>query len=268
MRVTVFGLGEAGSLIAADLARSELDVLGYDPAAVPTPDGVARAEDPISAVDRTDLVLSITAAADAAGALGQAAEAIPEGTMYADLSTASPGLKDALAAEAESHGLRFTDIALMAPVPGKGLATPALASGMGAEECARIINEHGGAVEYLSDVPGDAAARKLLRSIVTKGLTSLLVESLRAAEEYQASDWLWSHLVETITDADGALLVRLLDGTPPHIDRRIDEMRTAEEFIQAVGVETSMTRGTIESLLSVKRVGLPPRPGQARIASS
>ena len=39
-RICVFGLGEAGSLIAADLAAAGVEVHGYDPAGVATPPGV------------------------------------------------------------------------------------------------------------------------------------------------------------------------------------------------------------------------------------
>lgn len=42
MVVTVFGLGEAGSLFAADQASAGADLQGYDPGDVPAPPGVAR----------------------------------------------------------------------------------------------------------------------------------------------------------------------------------------------------------------------------------
>ena len=50
MRFTMFGLGEAGSLIATDLVAAGQQVRGYDPADVPTPAGVERCDDPHAAV--------------------------------------------------------------------------------------------------------------------------------------------------------------------------------------------------------------------------
>ena len=77
MRIAVFGLGEAGSLIAADLVSAGVSICGYDPAPVKTPPGVARFDNPIDAVKNADVVMGITAQADAEHALRQALEAIP-----------------------------------------------------------------------------------------------------------------------------------------------------------------------------------------------
>ena len=66
--VTVLGLGEAGSRIAADLAGADVQVQGYDPEAGSTPDGVDRAGDPASAVRDSSIVLALTTASTALAA--------------------------------------------------------------------------------------------------------------------------------------------------------------------------------------------------------
>lgn len=253
MRFAVFGLGEAGSLIAADLAATGAEVHGYDPADVATPYGVTRHETPQSSVRDVDAVISVTAAVDAATAITQARDQIDEGTLYADLSTAPPDAKDDLARIAAERRLPFADVALMATVPGNGLATPALASGPGAETYARLVNRLGANVEVLSDRPGDAAARKLLRSVVTKGLASVLMESLEAAESHGSVDWLWAHLAEMLTEADEDLMKRLIHGTPKHVDRRIVEMESAETFLTSLGVAATMTSATADSLRRLRK---------------
>lgn len=260
MRVTVFGLGEAGSLIAGDLARAGAEVHGYDPADVATPDGVNRHAEPGPSVTESALVLAVTAAADAQEAIVQAADEMRPGTVYADLSTATPELKEDLADTAALRRFLFADVALMAPVPGKGLATPALASGPGADDYANAIGPLGGEVEVMSDRPGDAAARKLLRSVTTKGLTAVLMESLEAAEARGDAEWLWTHLVEFITEADEELMRRLIEGTPGHIDRRIVEMESARAFLESLDVDPTMTESTVEVLRRVKKKGDRRRP--------
>lgn len=252
MRVTVFGLGEAGSLIAGDLADAGAEVHGYDPTDVATPDGVTRHADPGPSVKGATLVLAVTAATDAQEAIAQASDEMRPGTVYADLSTTTPDLKEDLADTAALRGLLFADVALMAPVPGNGLATPALASGPGAEDYADVIGPLGGEVEVVSDRPGDAAARKLLRSVTTKGLTAVLMESLDAAEARGDAEWLWTHLVEFITEADEGLMRRLIESTPRHIDRRIVEMESARAFLESVDVDPTMTGATVKALLGVK----------------
>lgn len=254
-RVTVFGLGEAGSHIAADLVESGVEVHGYDPVPVETPDGVIRHHTPGSAVAGVSMVLGITAASDARSAIAQALDEIDQGAIYADLSTATPALKEELGTTAASRDLDFVDVALMGTVPGSGLATPSLASGPGAARYAAAINDIGGDVQVVGDDPGDAAARKLLRSVVTKGLTALVIEAMEAASERGDATWMWEHLVELITDANETLLYRFITGTPQHVDRRLVEMESAREFLQSMGVPTPMTAATVDSLRRIQSDG-------------
>ncbi|HEX6301061.1 MAG TPA: DUF1932 domain-containing protein [Acidimicrobiia bacterium] len=252
LRVTVFGLGEAGSVIAADLAKTGAAVHGYDPAPVPPPDGVILHSAPGPAVEGSQIVLAITASVDAEEAMTQARDEIEQGTIYADLSTASPALKVNLSETAVHHELDFVDVALMGTVPGSGLATASLASGPGAARYAAVINALGGHVEAIGDRPGDAAARKLLRSVVTKGLTALLIEAMEAAKKHGDAEWLWHHLVELISDADESLLDRFIAGTPEHVHRRITEMEFARELLESLAVPSPMTTATVESLQRIR----------------
>ena len=114
----MFGLGEAGGLISKDLVTRGFEVRGYDPAEIDVSGDVQRVNSPAEAVADCDLVLSLTAAADATGALEQAIDHIPSHAVYADCSTASPGLKRRLA-EISAGRFGFADVAIMAPVPGK-----------------------------------------------------------------------------------------------------------------------------------------------------
>jgi len=125
--IAVLGLGEAGSLIGADLAAAGADVRGYDPKPI-TVDGVQRRDSEAEAVADAGLVLSLNSSHDAVTALENALPALRPGTIWADLNTASPGLKVRLA-EVAGPEVPVVDVALMSPVPGKGLRTPMLVSG-------------------------------------------------------------------------------------------------------------------------------------------
>jgi 3-hydroxyisobutyrate dehydrogenase-like beta-hydroxyacid dehydrogenase len=259
-RVCVFGLGEAGSLIARDLATLPgVEVHGYDPAGVETPAGVLRHDRPEPAVVGAGIVLGITAAADAEMALAQALDAIPRGAVYADLATAPAGLQRRLAATASGAGLGFTDVALMAPVHGRGLHTPALASGPGARDFIATMGPLGMPVEDAGDEPGMAATRKLLRSVVVKGLTALVVESMQAAEAAGLAAETWDNISGQLAAADGAFIQRLVSGTGRHAARRVREMEAAADLLAELGVEPIMTRATVARLRSVA-AGAAPVP--------
>jgi 3-hydroxyisobutyrate dehydrogenase-like beta-hydroxyacid dehydrogenase len=254
-RVAVLGLGEAGALIAADLAAAGVEVGGFDPGGVPTPAGVKRHDAAGAAVDGVDLVLAVTSAAHAVGALTQAAGSVPRGAVYADLSTAAPALERRLAAVATDAGLGFADVALMAPVPGTGLRTPALASGPGAAAFVAAMAPLGMPVEHAGDEAGLASTRKLLRSIVMKGLAGILIESLQAAEAAGLGTETWDNIAAQLATADEALMRRLLGGTKRHARRRIEEMDATAAMLADLGVDPTMTAAT-EALL--RRVEADP----------
>ena len=177
--IAVLGFGEAGSLLARDLAAAGATVRGYDPK-VPAPAGVTGAGSDAEAVAGAGLVLSVNSASEALAALEASLDALAPGTAWADLNTAAPAVKRSLAAAGERRGIPVTDIAMMAPVPGKGLRVPMLASGEAAEGVARRLRRYGADIEVLAGPAGLAATRKLLRSVFYKGLAASIVEALEA----------------------------------------------------------------------------------------
>ena len=68
--VAVLGLGEAGSLLAADLVAAGAAVRTYDPAVRDPVSGAAVCRDEADAARGADLVLSVNSAADAIALCG------------------------------------------------------------------------------------------------------------------------------------------------------------------------------------------------------
>lgn len=241
-------MGEAGSAIASDLVGVGVEVHAFDPADTHTPEGVHRHGLPTSAVAGAELVLAITAAADSRQAMAQAWEIIGAETVYADLATSSPKLKEELGDVAAERGVPFVDVALMAPVPGRGLSTPALASGPGAEIMSAALNPLGARLEAIGQTPGAAQARKLTRSVVTKGLASLIREAMAAARAAGHELWAWEHIAGLLSAMDEELVERLVAGTDLHVERRLAEMEAAAGFLEELGVPADMTAATIQHL--------------------
>jgi 3-hydroxyisobutyrate dehydrogenase-like beta-hydroxyacid dehydrogenase len=236
LTVAVLGLGEAGSAIAGDLVAAGASVRGFDPAA-DAPAGVEVFEDARAAAAGSDVVLSLNAATVAVEVARSAAAGLAAGQVYADLNTAGAALKRTVADVVAATGAAFADVALMTPVPGRGLRTPALASGAGAEAFAQRLEPLGMPIEVLGGEPGAAATRKLLRSVFTKGLAAACIESTRAARAAGCEDWMREQIADVLTGADAALLERLLTGSVRHATRRIHEVRDARELLAELGVE-------------------------------
>ena len=236
--IAVLGFGEAGSLLARDLVAAGASVRGFDPA-VPAPAGVTEAGSDAEAAAGADLVLSVNSAKEAVAALTGSLDAMRQGTVWADLNTAAPAVKQRLAEIGRSRGIPVTDIAMMAPVPGKGLRVPMLASGEAAGEVAARLRGYGANVEVL-DGAGLAATRKLLRSVFYKGMAASIVEALEAARAAGYEDWLREHIAEELEKANAKTVDRIVTGTRQHAVRRGAEMAAAAEMLADFGVEPIM----------------------------
>jgi 3-hydroxyisobutyrate dehydrogenase-like beta-hydroxyacid dehydrogenase len=237
--IAVLGFGEAGSLLARDLVAAGATVRGFDPK-VPAPAGVTGTDGDATAVADASLVLSVNSAGDSVAALEASLGALRPGAVWVDLNTAAPRVKQRLAAIGGQRGVAVTDVAMMAPVPGKGLRVPMLASGDGAATAAQTLRGYGADIEVLAGPAGLAATRKLLRSVFYKGMSASIVEALDAADAAGLRDWLAEHIAEELASLDAATLTRIVTGTRQHAVRRGHEMAAAAEMLTDFGVTPIM----------------------------
>lgn len=241
--IAVLGLGEAGSEIARDLVVAGAVVRGFDPQVSP-PQGILACTSESDAAHGSDLCLNVNSAHDASQAMVNGLEGGGPATLWADLNTASAGMKLQLAQLADDAGVEFVDVALMAPVPGKGLRTPMLVSGPGVNRFSQLMGGLGADIEILDGPPGAAATRKLLRSVFFKGLAAAVVESLQAATAAGCHDWLYDNISRELAAADESTVRRLEAGTYQHAKRRAQEMAAASELLAELGIVPSISRAS------------------------
>jgi 3-hydroxyisobutyrate dehydrogenase-like beta-hydroxyacid dehydrogenase len=249
--VTTFallGLGEAGGRFARDLRAAGAEVRGWDPLPETGPD----ASGPAEAADGADVVMSQNSAADAEEAARSVLEVLRPGQVLAELNTGSPELKATLAGLVAPTGALFADVALMAPVPGRGIGTPSLASGPGAARFAELLAPFGMPVEVVGDDPGEAARRKLLRSIVWKGLAAVVLEATAAGEAADRAEHVRAEILAIFAEADEGLLERMLTGSRTHAARRTHEMEAVGEMLRDLGLPSWMSDGSAEWLRALR----------------
>jgi len=257
MRVAVLGLGEAGSIYAADLARRGVDVTAADPAVPAVPAGVTPAGDAGEAVRGADLVLSLVGGRAAGAVLEEALPAMAPAGIFADMNTAAPAEKRRLANRAEQHGIPFVDVAILAPVPRARIGTPLVLSGAGADKLRAVLTGWGIPAAAVGNEAGVAAGLKLLRSVFMKSLATTILESVTAARAVGAEDWVIDQIASELGPSGHALVERILEGTPVHAVRREAEMCDARSFLETLGSPHPMTDGAIVWLQSLSR----PDPG-------
>lgn len=252
MSIAVLGLGEAGAAIAGDLVRAGVDVRGYDPRTAPPP-GVVSCPSEAEAVVDADVVLSVNSADDAMTALSNAMPGLRPRTVWADLNTASPRLKQLLVDRLAGRDVSVVDVALMSPVPGRGLRTPMLVSGDGAARFAETFTGLGGDVAVQEGPAGAAISRKLLRSVFYKGLAAAVVEALDAARAAGCEQWLRDNIRDELAGFDHSTLDRLVDGSHTHAVRRAVEMAAAAEQVRELGHQPRVTTAAHDVLVMLSR---------------
>jgi 3-hydroxyisobutyrate dehydrogenase-like beta-hydroxyacid dehydrogenase len=253
MRIAVLGLGEAGSIYACGLAEAGAEVVGFDPLVEQPPIGVTRAASLRNAVAGADLVLSLVGARAAAEVLDAALPGLSPAVTYADFNTAGPDLKRALASRATEAGIRFADVAVMAPVPRAGIRTELFASGSGAAAVTDALGSFGIPIRVVGADAGDAAGMKLVRSVFMKGLAALVLESLAAADGLGVTAEVRAQIAGELGPDGDALVQRLLDGTRRHAARREHEMIDARAMLVELGTPTWMTEGTLAWLRDLQQ---------------
>ncbi|HYB88806.1 MAG TPA: DUF1932 domain-containing protein [Streptosporangiaceae bacterium] len=252
-RVTLIGLGEVGTVFAEDLAAGgHADLVAWDIAfADPgSPASRAAAALPVTAagaaagaVAGAGLVVSAVTAANCQQAAADVAPGLSPGAWYFDLNSSSPGHKKQAAHAVEQAGGRYVEAALMSPIAVRRLASPFLLGGPHATGFAASAGAWGlSDLTVYSEEIGRAAASKLCRSVIIKGLESLLTESLLAAREYGVEKEVLDSLPNILPEADWqAVATYFISRSLRHGQRRSEEMLEAAATVAEAGVEPLMS---------------------------
>jgi len=253
LRVAILGLGEAGSHFANDLAGPRwaalgVTVVGYDPAPKRAlSPSITLATSNAEAARGADVILSVNLSAVAETVAAEVLPVLLPGQIYAEMNTASPDTKRAVAALLSPSGALTADVAIMAPVPPKGILTPFLVSGPGAALFTEKLLPLGLDISVLSDDMGEAATRKLLRSIVYKGVAAVIGEAVAAGHAFGLEPYVREQ-IRSVIGGNDALIDRFLEGSKMHALRRSHELEAVVAMLTAREVEPVLSRATLTSL--------------------
>jgi 3-hydroxyisobutyrate dehydrogenase-like beta-hydroxyacid dehydrogenase len=255
--VGFIGFGEAGFHIAKGLRAAGLAlILAYD-IHTHTPgrgeliqrrareSGVSLADSSQLLASACDLLLSTVTASSALEAALQTAPFLDARHLYADLNSVAPATKQAIDAAVCGAGARFVEGAIMSPVPAHGHRAPILLGGGAATEFAQAMGRWGMRLEVLGTSVGGAAAVKMFRSIVVKGLEALLFECVLGASRYGAEKRVFDSLGESFPGLDWDKLANYMVGrVVVHGERRAREMEEVAATLRSLDIEPIMADAT------------------------
>ncbi|WP_461186711.1 NAD(P)-dependent oxidoreductase [Arthrobacter sp. Z4-13] len=254
----IIGLGEAGATYATALIAKGHTVTGFDPVAPSTPAGVTRAATAAEACAGADVVLVLTGAAAARSVAQECLPALGAGSTYADFTSSSPDVMRELGQLPSQAD--FADVAILGPVAALGEKTPLMVSGPGSQVVADLLAPLGAEVEVAEGEPGAAMAHKLLRSVLMKGLASVVVEAVTAGRAAGLEDWIRGQIARQLAGDGQAVIDRFLTGTAKHALRRSKEMQDTASYLSDLGVPSEMTTASASALTRMAQETAPAAP--------
>lgn len=250
-RIALIGFGEVGQILAQDLAgKAELavwDTAFADAESIPSRalsgHEVRQGRDAADGVRGAQLVISAVTAAQDLEAARSVGPGLEPGAFFLDLNSCSPGQKTASADAVHAAGGRYVEAAVMSPFPPKRIASPMLLGGPHARDFLQAADGLGlaGATAY-SEVIGQAAATKLCRSVMIKGVEALLTESLLAARHYGVEQVVLDSLSDLLPLPDWNRTAQyMISRSLEHGARRAEEMREAARTVAEAGLPPTMS---------------------------
>jgi 3-hydroxyisobutyrate dehydrogenase-like beta-hydroxyacid dehydrogenase len=183
---------------------------------------------------------------DAARAVGeQAAAWLEPRHFYVDIKSVAPMVKQAVGTAMAAGGARFVEAAVMSTVPPLGHRVPMLLCGPGALAFADLMSAYGMHLEVLDGPLGSAAAIKMFRSVIIKGLEALMLECVLGAERYGAAEKVFASVSASMPGIDWNQLAHYMIGrTALHAERRAHEMEEAARTLADLGIDPIMASAT------------------------
>jgi 3-hydroxyisobutyrate dehydrogenase-like beta-hydroxyacid dehydrogenase len=256
-RIALLGFGEVGQTLAAGLRHQvplELtawDILFVDPTSSPyaraRAAGVRTASCASEAVGGAALVISAVTPTNSLAVAESVAQALMGNAVFLDLNSVAPSIKQQAAHVIDAHGGRYVEAAVMAPITPRGLATPMLLGGPHAEAFLPLARGFGlSAVQLYSPTVGPAAAAKMCRSVIIKGLEALIAESLLAARQYGVESTVLASLSDLLPNTDWSERARyMLSRSLLHGRRRAEEMHQVAQTVGDAGIDPWMSKASI-----------------------
>ena len=194
-------------------------------------------------------LVSAVTADQALTALAQTAPHLTAHHLYIDVNSVSPGRKQELDARVRAAGGRFVEAAIMAPVPPYLHKVPILAGGAAATEFQAALIPFGMNIEIAGDRIGMAAAIKMCRSIMVKGIEALITECVLGASRYGAAEKVFASLNETFPGLDFNRLASYMVGrVVVHGERRAREMEEVAVTLREAGVDPMMAEAIVRRM--------------------
>ncbi len=264
--ISFIGFGEAGQAIASGLretgveSMSAWDILFQQSAGEKLRQaaqaiGVRCAQSAADAVRDADIIVSAVTAASSVAAAQSVGSRLAGAPYFLDINSVSPGRKQETA-KVLGKTARYIDVAVIAPIHPARHQTPMLLAGPDAQAVVPTLTSLGMRVSVAGSEIGAAAAIKMVRSVMIKGIEALTLECFLAASRAGVVDEVATSMNNNYPGLDWAKIVPYnLERMANHGERRAAEMEEVADTLRELGVEPLMATATIKRQREMGQIG-------------
>jgi 3-hydroxyisobutyrate dehydrogenase-like beta-hydroxyacid dehydrogenase len=255
-RLCFIGFGEAGQALASGLRDAGVQTMSAWDILFPEDGGerlreagekigVRLGASAADAIQGADIVVSAVTAASSLEAARSAKTHLNRDQLYLDINSVSPGRKRETAQHLDGTA-RYVDVAVMAPVYPARHQTPMLLAGPYAEVIEPILTALDMRVSVAGGEIGAAAAIKMVRSVMIKGMEALTLECFLAAARAGVEEQIIASLSKSFPALDWPKMVEYnLERMASHGTRRAAEMEQVADTLRELGVDPHMATATV-----------------------
>lgn len=266
-RLCFIGFGEAGQAIASGLREAGVEQIAAWDILFPKDEGArlrqageqigARmASSAADAVRNSDIIVSAVTAGASLDAARSVAPHLAGNPYYLDINSVSPGRKQE-AAKLLGGAARYVDVAILGPIHPKRHQTPILVAGPHAQAVMPLLIdelEMRGAIA--SGEVGAAAALKMIRGVMIKGIEALTAECFLAAQRAGITQEVAASLANNYPTLDWSKVIDYnLERMASHGIRRAEEMEQVALTLAELGIAPLMTDAIVKRQREMGELG-------------
>ncbi len=265
-KMAFIGFGEAGQAIASGWREAGVATISAWDIVFPKAEGdrlreaaarigVTCAGAAAAAVRGAALIVSAVTAASSVEAAQSVKPHLSGQPFLLDINSVSPGRKQETA-RLLGAAARYVDVAVLAPIHPARHRTPMLLAGPHAEAVAPLLVALEARASIAGAETGAAAAIKMVRSVMIKGIEALTLECFLAASRAGVIDEVAASMKNNYPGLDWAKIVPYnLERMASHGERRAAEMEESADTLRELGVEPIMTMATVRRQREMGLIG-------------
>jgi len=190
----------------------------------------------------SDYILSVVTPQSCREVADDASRSLHGHQVFIDLTSTSPAVKRMIGAIVTNAGAKFVEGVILGAV--RSFTSPIiLLGGPTGDSVALVLQQYGLAARFYSPEIGRASAFKMLRSIFSKGMEAVLVETLVAARRAGLLDEIWEEIRTTLsTGKVEDTLETWIRSHARSAQRRGHEMQEVSQFLEEIGVQPMLPR--------------------------